>query len=131
MLPVFKCKEFGFVWAYPTCVQIFVSLVFLDQFGMLVKNANTSACNFNSVWKAQPGTFGLFPVSCWPTYGVYSSGFFMNLSTANLYEWVASCGAVILIRLYNGKRGRGNKWFFYAAYPVHLGVIALLNMLVV
>lgn len=64
-------------------------------------------------------------------YGVYSSGFFMNLSTANLYEWVASCGAVILIRLYNGKRGRGNKWFFYAAYPVHLGVIALLNMLVV
>jgi len=31
---------------------------------------------------------------------------------------------VPMVALYNGKRGPGIKWLFYAAYPVHLGVIA-------
>ncbi|MCL1863103.1 MAG: conjugal transfer protein TraX [Defluviitaleaceae bacterium] len=33
---------------------------------------------------------------------------------------------VALIALYNGKRGVGLKWFFYAAYPIHLLVFALI-----
>lgn len=30
---------------------------------------------------------------------------------------------------YNGKRGRGNKWLFYAVYPIHLLVLGLIKML--
>jgi len=31
--------------------------------------------------------------------------------------------SVILVAFYNGKRGPGLKWLFYAAYPLHLGVL--------
>jgi len=32
---------------------------------------------------------------------------------------------VLLVAFYNGKRGPGLKWFFYASYPVHLAVLAV------
>ena len=35
--------------------------------------------------------------------------------------------AFLLLTLYNGERGRQNKLFFYAFYPVHLAIIALLS----
>lgn len=34
--------------------------------------------------------------------------------------------AVLLIWLYNGKRGKNIKWAFYAAYPVHIAILAVL-----
>jgi len=33
--------------------------------------------------------------------------------------------SVVLVAFYNGKRGYGLKWLFYVAYPLHLGVLAL------
>ena len=33
---------------------------------------------------------------------------------------------VFLIVLYNGKRGIGMKWLFYAAYPAHLAILAFI-----
>jgi hypothetical protein len=35
--------------------------------------------------------------------------------------------AFIPIQLYNGKRGRQNKYFFYAVYPVHLLIFGLIR----
>ena len=35
--------------------------------------------------------------------------------------------AFLLLLLYNGQRGKQNKWFFYAFYPVHLAVIAIIK----
>jgi len=38
----------------------------------------------------------------------------------------AALVSVLLVAFYNGKRGPGLKWFFYASYPVHLAVLAVL-----
>ena len=38
--------------------------------------------------------------------------------------------AIPLIMLYNGKRGKQNKWAFYIFYPAHLLVIYLLKLLI-
>ncbi|MCR4587274.1 MAG: conjugal transfer protein TraX [Lachnospiraceae bacterium] len=38
--------------------------------------------------------------------------------------------AFILIQMYNGKRGRQYKYFFYAAYPVHLLIIVAIRYFV-
>lgn len=38
--------------------------------------------------------------------------------------------AWICIMLYNGQRGRQNKWFFYFFYPIHLSVIFLARYLI-
>ena len=38
--------------------------------------------------------------------------------------WTALAVPVLL--LYNGQRGKGNKWFFYVFYPVHFLVFAAL-----
>ena len=34
--------------------------------------------------------------------------------------------AVLLLWLYNGRRGRDVKWAFYASYPVHIAILAVL-----
>jgi len=42
-------------------------------------------------------------------------------------EAVSVCFALLavgIICLYNGQRGRNIKWAFYAAYPVHIAVLA-------
>jgi hypothetical protein len=38
--------------------------------------------------------------------------------------------SVLMFFLYNGKRGRGNKWFFYVYYPLHIGVLVALSMII-
>ena len=34
--------------------------------------------------------------------------------------------AVLLLWLYNGRRGRNVKWAFYASYPIHIAILAVL-----
>ncbi|MBN2696553.1 MAG: hypothetical protein JXR38_03325 [Bacilli bacterium] len=46
------------------------------------------------------------------------------------YPWVQwfSMLSMFLIYFYNGKLGKGSKWFFYIYYPVHLLVIFLISL---
>jgi hypothetical protein len=53
------------------------------------------------------------------------------LSKFSLDLWIAMCTFIIgcilgaiLIRNFNGSRGKSAKWLFYIAYPVHLAIIA-------
>ncbi len=44
---------------------------------------------------------------------------------------IVQCGMfvpIILLGLYNGRRGGGGKWLFYVFYPAHLVVICLIRM---
>lgn len=43
------------------------------------------------------------------------------------YQWVA-VGSLIPIGFYDGTRGRFNKWFFYAYYPLHLIAIVVISL---
>lgn len=42
--------------------------------------------------------------------------------------WTALAVPVLL--LYNGRRGKGNKWFFYVFYPAHFLVFAMLGAVI-
>lgn len=47
-----------------------------------------------------------------------------------LYELVGGLAAVVVLRAYDGTRGRPLKWAFYLYYPLHILVLGLLRMLV-
>ncbi|MDR3240415.1 MAG: conjugal transfer protein TraX [Clostridiales bacterium] len=48
---------------------------------------------------------------------------FTGLSFYNRALFAGGCVSAVLICFYNGKRGPRAKWFFYAAYPVHLLIL--------
>ncbi len=50
---------------------------------------------------------------------------FNNLFTAD-YEWMMIF-LIILIMLYNGKRSKGFKHFFYLFYPAHIYILYLIS----
>ncbi len=59
---------------------------------------------------------------------------YLDLDTYAKYIWVQwfSMFAFVFIFLYNGKNGKHRmKWFFYIFYPVHLGIIYLINYMIV
>lgn len=57
-------------------------------------------------------------------YVLYSVG--INLTLTNLlypyHQWLMGFAAVFFI-IYNGKRGKGSKWFFYVFYPAHVYIL--------
>lgn len=48
----------------------------------------------------------------------------------NLLQLLALLSLPIIF-LYNGKRGNGNKYFFYLFYPIHLGLLYLLKEILI
>ncbi len=62
--------------------------------------------------------------------GGFHSAFF-NLSYLRVMSLPVMAMFVVLIALYNGKRGRGMKYFFYIYYPVHCYIIVIATKLMV
>ena len=56
--------------------------------------------------------------------GVYVTGRMLN--QFNLLCLLFAFAAVVLVFLYNGKQGPKVKWAFYAFYPVHISVLAII-----
>ncbi len=71
---------------------------------------------------------------------IIMSMFFINypllelIGAASLAKYPAlqwfSILALVPIYFYNGKLGRGSKWFFYVYYPLHLGVILAIALII-
>lgn len=55
---------------------------------------------------------------------VFTGFNFHGLFSTN-YAWMM-VGAIIPIALYNGQRGRSDKWFFYIFYPTHIWALYLI-----
>ena len=77
----------------------------------------------------------MMPVVLWlvPTkpLKLLTTAFFLCLIYSNSrLLLLCALGAVVLLALYNGKRGKANlKWMFYGYYPFHLAVLHLIAML--
>jgi len=68
----------------------------------------------------------------WQHYAMIHALFTYGTGAYQPIAWMlipATLVPVLLVAFYNGKRGMSLKWFFYAAYPVHLAVIALVRLL--
>lgn len=76
----------------------------------------------------------ILPVVIWlmptkPLQLLGASVVLLAMGLSNQYQLLA-LGAVPLLALYNGQRGKRNiKWLFYWYYPAHLGILHLIAML--
>ncbi len=76
----------------------------------------------------------LLPVAVWlmpkKRYRLLAAaGVMVVMALLNWFQWYA-LGALVLLALYNGQRGKYNlKPLFYWYYPAHLAILHLINML--
>jgi len=61
-------------------------------------------------------------------YAVANTGMTMDLLLATPTFAIGCFLGAILIKNYNGERGKPAKWLFYVTYPVHLAVIAMVGV---
>jgi len=79
----------------------------------------------------KPKSFSLaaMAVLCtWQHEWVFREAFVHGFDAISPFGWwliPATLVSVVLVAFYNGKRGPGLKWFFYASYPVHLAILAM------
>lgn len=67
-------------------------------------------------------------------YGVYVLRYLVSFKTIyafNLWIYLFSLVAIILIAFYNGQRGKKTKWLFYCFYPVHLSILLIIKALMI
>ncbi len=69
-------------------------------------------------------------------YYLYAKGLFVAVFASNTIDTinrtlslVAMLISVVLMALYNGRKGAGMKWLFYIYYPLHLIVLGLIDKL--
>ena len=125
----------------------FISILSLMIYDKITKNKKTMSYFFGIIVVLLMGILALVFESDYGLYGVllvflyyvfYEKGqnirvllttlFQLSFKNVGVYIWgFLSC---IPLFLYNGKRGKGLKWFFYAFYPGHLLIIYLIKMLI-
>jgi len=59
---------------------------------------------------------------------IYNSGFTLEFFKVMPFFGLGNFVGAILIRNFNGERGKRSKWLFYVAYPTHLAVIAGISL---
>ena len=61
-------------------------------------------------------------------YMLENLGFTLELAMATPTFAIGCFAGAILIRNYNGDRGKPAKWLFYLAYPLHLAIISVISV---
>ena len=108
---------------YLIAVSVFPSILFCEGgvafvlFGVALYFAKESKLKLSIVCIA----FALYEL-------ILSTGFTYEGLFLQNYQWMMIF-ALPLILCYNGKKGRGLKWLFYAFYPVHIYLLYLLGSL--
>ncbi|MCL2568663.1 MAG: conjugal transfer protein TraX [Oscillospiraceae bacterium] len=60
---------------------------------------------------------------------IYSMMGNTNVVISSLFFPLVCVIAAILVKNYNGERGKQSKWLFYAFYPLHLAIIAIVALI--
>jgi len=76
------------------------------------------------------GVIYLYGLNLFNTYGEDINGMFVitgrSLNQYELRNLLFAFIAIVLLFFYNGKQGRKAKWAFYAFYPVHISILAII-----
>lgn len=104
-------------WSYYVVIMVWIFYFFRGKFGRQTIAISVLAV-VNLLENLTPYITGIVPIEEMPAMSFFVLGIPL---------------AMILIRCYNGQRGRGGrvmKWFFYAFYPLHLLAILLVIIII-
>lgn len=114
ILPAYLWIADGGIWALVTGVTLYLTR----------KNKILQAVTFVVISILHE----VLPVAMMSLRGAGDDSFALSKLFTEYYEWM-NVFAVIPILLYNGKRGDGNKYFFYWFYPAHIYLLFALSWL--
>lgn len=85
------------------------------------------------VFMVDYGAWGVLMIFCFYIFREWRGMKYLTVGCINViaFGYIQSFAVLsfLPIALYNGKKGRGLKYFFYAAYPIHLLILCIVKML--
>lgn len=121
-VPLFIVVQLSFNPAIPGGV-----IRFLAMLSLLFPNIMTAEGGFAMV--ALGAAFYIFRKRRWAQVLVLVAFSALDYVVSGGFQWLMVF-AVIPILLYNGEKGRGQKWFFYIFYPTHIWILYVLSTMI-